>query len=129
MDSRVLEIAIGTDRIALPLLRHVRAIYGVNLPRPMMERLRAKQARDPFRLAQGDITRLPFKSGSLAGALAGHFVHLVRVWQGALREVARVLRPGSVLVTRLERRMWSRMWRLTDDELTPAGQGGACRYS
>src|SRR5258707_8791595 len=98
MDSRVLEIAIGTGRIALPLSRHVRAIYGVDLSRPMMERLRAKQSSEPIWLTEGDITRLPFKSGSLDGAVAVHVFHLVPDWQGALREVARVLRPGAVLV-------------------------------
>ncbi len=185
-DSRVLEIAIGTGRIALPLSRHVRAIYGIDLSRPMMERLRAKQSGESIRLAEGDITRLPFKSGSMDGAVAVHVFHLVPDWQGALREVARVLRPGSILVhgrnehgstydsvwdainvqiphftetvvgaqhvdddqflldegwrrvndmqfyafshheapqhllDQLEQRMWSRTWRLTDDELARA---------
>jgi ubiquinone/menaquinone biosynthesis C-methylase UbiE len=30
-DSRVFEIGIGTGRIALPLARHVRAVYGIDL--------------------------------------------------------------------------------------------------
>jgi len=97
-NSRVLEIAIGTGRIALPLSRHVRVIYGVDLSRPMMERLRAKQSSEPIRLAEGDATRLPLKSGSIDGGLAVNVFHLVPNWQGALQEIARVLRPGGMLV-------------------------------
>src|SRR5512140_1168714 len=60
--SRVIEIGIGTGRIALPLSAHARAIYGVDLARPMLHRLLSKRQSQPVSVAEGDITRLPFES-------------------------------------------------------------------
>ncbi len=97
--SRLLEVGIGTGRIALPLAPHVHSIAGIDLSRPMLERLRAKQQNEPVAVAEGDATRLPFASGSFDAALGVHIFHLIPNWQAALDEVARVLRPGGVLLS------------------------------
>ncbi|MBZ0288422.1 MAG: class I SAM-dependent methyltransferase, partial [Anaerolineae bacterium] len=65
---------------------------------PMMERLRAKRAGEPVYLALADATRLPFPDNTFDGAVAVHVFHLIPNWRDALREVARVLRPGAPLV-------------------------------
>ena len=77
--SRVLEIGVGTGRIALPLSQHVAAVYGLDLSRPMMARLRAKQADQPVYVAEGDAAQLPFpacsqilRSGPIAIPLPSH---------------------------------------------------------
>ncbi len=96
--SRVLEIGIGTGRIALPLAPHVRAYYGIDLARPMMDRLSAKQTTEPVYPVLGDATRLPFPSAAFDAVIAVHIFHLIPGWRDVLREVTRVLRPGGVLV-------------------------------
>ncbi len=96
--SRVIEVGIGTGRIALPLSRYARAVYGVDLSRPMLQRLLAKQAGEPIHVAEGDISRLPFQSGSFDAAVAVHIFHLVPTWRDALGELARVLRPDAPLI-------------------------------
>ena len=184
-NSRVLEVGVGTGRIALPLATHVQALFGVDVARSMLDRLCAKRAGEPVYVAQGDATRLAFLSGAFDAAVSVHVFHLIDDWQGVLGEVARVLRPGGRLLIgwndsarrnteeallwkaweealgvsatatvgipqrqlgallieqgwrqvgkvcthhytitrtlqtfldRLERRVWSRTWRLTDDE-------------
>lgn len=97
--SRVLEIGIGTGRIALPLAPHVGALLGVDLSRSMLNRLRAKQTTEPVEVMEGDATHLPFPAGSFDAVVAVHVFHLIGNWQGALREVARVLRPDGVLIS------------------------------
>jgi SAM-dependent methyltransferase len=64
----------------------------------MMERLRTKQTDEPIYLAQGDITRLPFPTGTFDAVIAVHIFHLIPAWRDAIREVARVLRPGAPLI-------------------------------
>lgn len=97
--SSVLEIGVGTGRIALPLAAHVSAVVGVDLSRPMMLRLHDKRADAPVYLAQADAARLPFPSGVFDGALGVHVFHLIPAWRDVLRELARVLRPGAALVS------------------------------
>jgi ubiquinone/menaquinone biosynthesis C-methylase UbiE len=96
--SRVLDVGIGTGRIALPLAAHVGSITGIDLSRRMMERLCAKRTDEPVAVVQGDATWLPFPDGTFDAVTASHIFHLIPDWQGALDEVARVLRPGGLLL-------------------------------
>ena len=89
----VLEIGIGTGRIALTLDVPV---VGLDLSRPMMEVLRAKGGTVP--LVEGDATKLPFPDGSFGAGYAAHVLHLVPAWEQALAELARVVRPGGVVL-------------------------------
>ena len=97
-DSRVLEIGIGTGRIALPLAGRVQAVYGVDLSLPMMQRLRAKQDSEPVYVAQGDATRLPLAAAQFDAVVSVHVFHLIPDWQSALHEVGRVLKSGGNLI-------------------------------
>jgi ubiquinone/menaquinone biosynthesis C-methylase UbiE len=94
---RVLEIGIGTGRIALPVSAHAQ-VFGVDISHQMLLRLLAKRANAPVYPARGDATRLPFSSGAFDAAFAIHIFHLIPDWQTALREVARALKPGGALL-------------------------------
>ncbi len=96
--SRVIEVGVGTGRVALPLAREVGAVYGVDISRTMLRRLRSKQTGEPVHIAEADATRLPFAAQRFDAAIGVHIFHLVPTWQDALREVARVLRPGAPLL-------------------------------
>lgn len=97
-DSRVLEIGAGTGRIALPLAQRVGAVAALDLARPMLARLVAKRGDEPAFPVEGDAVRLPFPAGAFDAVVAVHVFHLIGDWPNALREVARVLRPGGVLM-------------------------------
>ncbi|MBC7812034.1 MAG: class I SAM-dependent methyltransferase, partial [Burkholderiales bacterium] len=98
LESRVLEIGIGTGRIAVPVAHYVRAYYGVDISRPMMNRLRAKQTTEPIYLTEGDATQLPFPDAAFDAIVVVHVFHLIPDAASALRELQRVLRPGGVLL-------------------------------
>lgn len=91
--DRVLEIGVGTGRIGLTLDV---PLIGLDLSRPMMEVLRAKDASVP--LIEGDATRLPFPDACFDAAYAAHVFHLIPTWDMAFAELVRVVRPGGVLL-------------------------------
>jgi ubiquinone/menaquinone biosynthesis C-methylase UbiE len=113
-DSRLIEIGVGTGRIALPLAAHVRSLTGVDLARPMMQRLQAKRSGEPISLVQGDATRLPLASEVFDGAVTVHVFHLIPNREAALAELARTLRPGARLVScwteNFHRQSWWEVW-------------------
>ncbi len=105
MGAHLLEIGIGTGRIALPLLAQGVDVTGVDISSRMLEHLQAKytegQTSDPLRawgalaIIMGDITALPFADNAFDAAVAVHVFHLVSPWRRALDEVLRVVKPGG----------------------------------
>ncbi len=98
--SKILEIGIGTGRIALPLLQRGLGIVGVDLSHAMMGEVQKKIAGENFRvaLAQADAAALPFRDSTFDIAYAVHVFHLVAGWQSALAEARRVLKTGGYLL-------------------------------
>ncbi len=97
-DSRVLEVGIGTGRIALPLAPHVRDVVGVDLSTKMLARLLAKRDDQRVYPTNGDALHLPFATHIFDAVVAVHVFHLIVEWRDVLHEIARVLRPGGVLL-------------------------------
>jgi ubiquinone/menaquinone biosynthesis C-methylase UbiE len=96
--SRVLEIGVGTGRIALPLARHVGAYFGIDLSSKMLGKLRDKQTDEPLYVVIGDATRLPYRAGMFDAVVAVHIFHLIPGWHDALAEIVRVLKPEGLLL-------------------------------
>lgn len=96
-DSQILEVGIGTGRIAMPLLERGLQIIGADLSRPMMQELQKKTSGSDFRVAlvQADAATLPFSSECFDLLYAVHVYHLVAHWQDALLEARRVLKRGG----------------------------------
>jgi SAM-dependent methyltransferase len=97
----LLELGVGTGRIALPLHRRGRRVVGVDLSLPMMERYRAKAAAlglPPPAVLRADAARLPFRDRSVGAVLEVHVLHLVPAWREVLAEAVRVLAPGGVVL-------------------------------
>lgn len=97
-NSRILEIGIGTGRIALPLAPYVGPIIGIDLSRAMMQRLREKKTTENIHLAQADARYLPYPSKTFDALLAVHVFHLIPNWQQVIAEAARVLAPNGVVL-------------------------------
>jgi SAM-dependent methyltransferase len=97
-DGRVLEFAIGTGRVAVPLAERGVPVTGIELSRPMLEQLRTK----------ADEAAIPVVVGNLATARApGEYSLIYLVYNtisnlltqqeqvACFRNAARHLRPGG----------------------------------
>ena len=100
--GRALEVGVGTGQLALPLHGSGVSVVGLDLARPMMDKLIEKAGgRSPFPLVQGDATRMPFRGHAFGGAYLRWVLHLIPAWRDTLAEMVRVVRPGGVILTSL----------------------------
>jgi ubiquinone/menaquinone biosynthesis C-methylase UbiE len=116
--ERLLEVGIGTGRIARPLLERGLAVTGVDISLRMMERLSQQLGpRDAGPdLLLGDATRLPLADSSFRAALFVHVLHLVPGWESALAETRRVLASGGVALLYYERYESETLWGRRSEE-------------
>lgn len=108
----VLELGVGTGRIAHPAAAAGCRVIGIDLAHEMLRAAQADGERwmgdigtgvtslasDALSLVQGDVARLPFAPSSFDAVLAVHVLHLVPDWRGALAEVARVVKPHGLFL-------------------------------
>ena len=98
--TSVLEVGVGTGRIARPLAERGPRVCGVDIAPRMIARLREQlgpQHVGPD-LLLGDATALPFADGAFRAAIMVHVLHLVSSAERALGELRRVLEPGGVFL-------------------------------
>ncbi len=97
-NARVLELGVGTGRIALPVAAAGCRVAGIDISAEMLRMARAKEHGQALWLLQGAIEHLPFADGVFDATLAVHVLHLARDWRATLAEALRVLRPGGVFI-------------------------------
>ncbi len=93
----VLINGIGTG-LDLPWLPSAHHYVGLDLTRAMLERARPRRGQLTLELVQGDSQRLPFCSASFDVALLYLILAIVPDPIAALRETARVLKPGGCVL-------------------------------
>lgn len=101
----LLEVGIGTGRIARPILARGRRVTGVDISKEMMSRLRDQLTPQHVTpdLVYGDATRLPLRDNSFAAILTVHVLHLVADPGAAIAEIRRVLSPDGVYLHKVQR--------------------------
>ena len=88
-DESVLEVGIGTGRIALPLAPFVSSIYGADISLKMLQRLVEKRGDEEVFPAVGDAHNLPYSENSFDMVLVTHVFHLVEDPAAVLAEIGR----------------------------------------
>ena len=100
--SHVLDVGCGTAELSLLLARMVGPagrVTGIDISPGMLAVGRRKVERSPFRdrirLEQGDALRLPYPDGAFDAVASAFVLRNVADLDRALREMARVVRPGG----------------------------------
>ncbi|MGA7922798.1 MAG: class I SAM-dependent methyltransferase, partial [Thermoplasmata archaeon] len=92
---RVLEIGIGTGRVAQPLAEAGWEMTGVDLSGAMLRRAWAKGLH---RILRADAARLPVVSGAVDATLMTHVLHVFEDPAAVLREAGRVASRRVVVI-------------------------------
>ncbi len=97
----VLDVSTGAGHTALALAAHVRRVVAADITPEMLavaRRLAAVRSSTNVELCQADVRALPFMAGSFDLVTCRTAAHHYPRLDEALREFARVLRPGGRLV-------------------------------
>jgi SAM-dependent methyltransferase len=95
--KRILEVGIGTGRIAMPLQRRNFEIVGVDLSRGMLAKAQRKGVQS---LVMGDADHLPFEDKTFDAAVLAHVLHLLENPAETFRKLARVAKVEIVAFVR-----------------------------
>jgi SAM-dependent methyltransferase len=105
----VLDLCCGTGSYLLPVARSLKRCFGVDFSRKMLAECSARAARDSLEhvaIAAGDATAIPMRDRALDAVVSYCSLYYVEDLAAAVREIARVLRPGGVAVLELGN-LWS----------------------
>lgn len=99
-EAVLLELGVGTGRIALPLIARGYRYLALDKDPAMLEVFRQKVAgvMRKVRLLEADARAIPLPDESVHGVIVVHLWHLLPDWPKALAEALRVLKPGGVLL-------------------------------
>jgi ubiquinone/menaquinone biosynthesis C-methylase UbiE len=98
--QRVLDIATGGGHTALAFSRFTPSVVAVDLTLSMLRAARdfAASERAPVRFLAADVETLPFQDASFGTVTCRIAAHHFPALLPALRQIARVLRPGGSLL-------------------------------
>ncbi len=118
----VLDVATGTGRLPLALLRHAHfegPIIALDASRAMLAAAARKlEGQAGVLLLQGDALRLPFRVGEFDVVTCLEAIEFMTRPDAAVRELCRVLRPGGwLLITNRRTGRWMPGKTYTEDRL------------
>lgn len=102
--QRALDVCCGTGDIALALAQCGAEVTGLDFSQAMLGIAEARRLKNPQsaganpKFIQGDAQQLPFPDSSFDAVTVGYGLRNLASWEGGLREMLRVAKPGARLV-------------------------------
>jgi demethylmenaquinone methyltransferase/2-methoxy-6-polyprenyl-1,4-benzoquinol methylase len=97
----VLDVACGTGDLSFELSKNLRArVVGTDFCRPMLEvaQLKASKEKRMVPFIEGDALHLPFAENAFDGATIAFGLRNLASFEGGLKELLRVVKPGGAVV-------------------------------
>lgn len=95
----VLECACGTGLLSGVIAKRCKSLTATDFSAKMLTRARKKYGQYPHvRFEQADILHLPYPNARFDTVVAANVIHLLDNPHQALRELARVCKPGGKLI-------------------------------
>jgi len=111
-ETRALDLACGTGDLAFALAAKGARVTGIDASPRMIDAAKERAVSAPsVDFVVGDMTALDVPDASVDIVTAGYALRNVPDYHAALREIARVLRPGGRLLTLDFYRPESMLWR------------------
>ncbi|MDQ4080357.1 MAG: class I SAM-dependent methyltransferase [Gemmatimonadota bacterium] len=95
--GEILDIGMGPGRLLVELERRGWDVSGVDASTAMVMRARQRLPRAAERIIEGEMESLPVSDASFDSVVATGVLEYAEI-ESAIREIARVLRPGGVAV-------------------------------
>ncbi len=127
LGDAVLEIGPGPGLVTDLLVERVPHVTAVEIDERLAAALRERMAGRPVEVVTADATALPLPDGSRSAAVCFTMLHHIPTTQlqdRALAEIARVLRPGGLLVGTDGEDTPARRALHVDDVFVPVDPGG-----
>jgi ubiquinone/menaquinone biosynthesis C-methylase UbiE len=96
--SKVLDLGCGTGVLTKALAASGYDTTGVDISRAMLEKITPESEDDRLTLWEGDVFGLPFQDSCFDGIITRWVVPHFRDWPLIIKEAARVLKPGGIIV-------------------------------
>jgi ubiquinone/menaquinone biosynthesis C-methylase UbiE len=94
----VADVGTGTGFLAEAALDAGARVIGIDPSEGMLDQVRGRFAGRPFEARAGEVDALPLGAGEVDAVLANMVLHHAPDPPAAIREMARVLKPGGTLV-------------------------------
>ncbi|MEA3075278.1 MAG: hypothetical protein QOF60_186 [Actinomycetota bacterium] len=98
--GRIIDAGAGAGAVTERLVASVPLVWCVDISQQMLASLRGRMLPGAVPV-RADLHRLPLADHSSDGAVLTNVLHLLRDWQGAIRELVRCVRPGGEVVVNL----------------------------
>ncbi len=97
--SRILEIGVGTGRVAIPLAKNGFNVFGIDTSLSMLLEAKKKlhESTIKFDYIQANAGDIPFKTKSMDLVIFIHVLHLLRDWKEVLRTLQFYLRKKTIV--------------------------------